>query len=78
MTEIVYKNITLKEMLEMEVADILMNYKNGGKTYYFKNEENEFCEITKIDLLSGRFYMEDGDYSEFVWELEESHIYIKK
>lgn len=79
MTEnVMYKNISLKEMLETEVKDILGNYKSGGKIYYFKNSENEFREITELDLLRGRFVTEDGDFSEYEWEIEESHVYIKE
>lgn len=73
-----YKNISLKEMLETEVKDILGNYKSGGQIYYFKNSENEFREITELDLLRGRFVTEDGDFSEYEWEIEESHVYIKE
>lgn len=78
MKKITYKNISLKEMFVMEVADILTNYISGGKTYYYRNGEGEFNEIVEIDLLSGRFRTEDGDFSEFEWELEESHIYVRQ
>lgn len=73
-----YKNISLEEMLKTEVDSILTNYENGSTDYYYKNGEGEFHEITELDLLRGRFYTEDGDFSEFEWELEESHIYIRQ
>ena len=71
------KHITLKEMLETEVKDILDNYKTGAHTYYYKNGEGQYHEIIELDLLRGRFITDDGDFSEFEWELEESHIYMK-
>ena len=73
-----YKNISLEEMLKTEVDSILTNYENGSTDYYYKNGEGEFHEITELDLLRGRFYTDDGDFSEFEWELKESHIYIRQ
>lgn len=73
-----FRKISLEEMLKTEVNGILTNYKDGSTDYYYKNGENEFHLITELDLLRGRFYTEDGDFSEFEWELEESHIYIKE
>lgn len=73
-----YKNISLEEMLKTEVDGILTNYENGSTNYYYKNGEGEFHEITELDLLRGRFCTEDGDFSEFEWELEDSHIYIRR
>ena len=71
------KKITLKEMLETEVNDILTNYSSGGHTYFYKNGEGEYHEIVELDLFRGRFITDDGDFSEFEWELEESHIYME-
>ena len=71
------KKITLKEMLETEVDDILTNYSSGGNTYFYKNGEGEYHEIVELDLFRGRFITDDGDFSEFEWELEESHIYME-
>ena len=71
------KHITLKEMLETEVYNILNNYPTGGCTYFYKNCEGEYHEIIELDLLSGRLITDDGDFSEFEWELEESHIYME-
>lgn len=70
------RHITLKEMLETEVADILAHYPDGGKTYYWKNGDNKYHEIIELDLLRGRFITDDGDFSEFEWEIKESRIYI--
>lgn len=73
-----YKNISLEEMLNTEVNGILTKYENGSTDYYYRNGEGEFRGITELDLLRGRFCTEDGDFSEFEWELEESHIYIRQ
>ena len=71
------KKITLKEMLEIEVDDILTNYSSGSHIYFYKNGEGEYHEIVELDLFRGRFITDDGDFSEFEWELEESHIYME-
>ncbi len=73
-----YKNISLEEMLKTEVNGILTNYEDGIIDYYYRNGEGEFHEITELDLLRGRFCTDDGDFSEFEWEIEESHIYIRQ
>lgn len=70
------KHITLEEMLNMEVQDLLNNYPSGGRTYYFKDGDGTYSEIITLDLLRGRFTTDNGDFSEFAWELKESHIYI--
>ena len=44
-------------------------------TYYWYHEDNGYLEIVECYLFSGRIITEDGDFSEFNWELEESHIY---
>lgn len=71
------KHITLKEMLNTEVNDILNSYQSGSHTYFWKNGEGEYHEIVELDLLRGRFITDDGDFSEFVWEIERSNIYMK-
>ena len=70
------KNITLKTMFEIVIYDILYNYPSGGHRYYYKNGEGEYRKIVELDLLRGRFITDDGDFSEFEWELENSNIYI--
>jgi hypothetical protein len=71
------KNISLEEMLKMEVDDLLAGYPNGGRTYYFRDGEGVYSEIITLDLFRGRFTTDNGDFSEFEWELKESHIYIE-
>ena len=71
------RHVTLKEMLETEVADLLAGYPDGSKSYYWKNGEGEYHEITELDLFRGRFVTEDGDFSEFNWEIKESRIYVE-
>jgi hypothetical protein len=71
------KHITFEEMVKTELNDILNNY-SYTHNYYYKNEEGEYHEIIELDLLRGRFITEDGDFSEFEWELEESHIYMEE
>ena len=72
---ITYVHVTLEQMLTQEVRDILNDYKYGCSTYYWKNGDDELHEIIELDLLRGRFITDDGDYSEFAWELKESNIY---
>ena len=72
------KHITLKEMLETEVYDILNNYPSGGRRYFWKNGEGEYNEIVELDLFRGRFITDDGDFSEFEWEIKESSIYMEE
>jgi hypothetical protein len=70
------KNITLEEMINMEIQDMLHGYPSGGYTYYYKDGNGVYSEIITLDLLTGRFTTDNGDFSDFLWELEESHIYI--
>lgn len=72
---ITYVPVTLEQMLTQEVRDILNQYKFGYTNYYWKNGDDELHEIVELDLLRGRFITDDGDYSEFDWELKESRIY---
>lgn len=72
------RHITLKEMLETEVYDILNNYSSGGHTYFWKNGEGQYLEIVELDLFCGRFITADGDFSEFEWEIKESSIYMEE
>jgi hypothetical protein len=78
MKNVTLKNISLDEMLKMEVADLLNDYPSGGRTYYFRDGEGTYSEIISLDLFRGRFTTDNGDFSEFEWELEESHIYIEE
>lgn len=71
------KKITLKEMFETEIKDLLDHYSNGYHKYFWKNGEGQYKEIVEMDLLRGRFVTEDGDFSEFEWEMNESRIYME-
>lgn len=75
---VTYIKVSFQEMLETEVSDILNGYKTGGITWYWRNDEDDFLEITELDLLRRRFITEGGDFSEFEWELENSRIYVKQ
>jgi hypothetical protein len=73
MKHIHYENITLDEMLT-EMVDCIREG-IGFDKYYWHHEDKGFLEITECDLFYGRIIMEDGDFSEFDWEIEESSIY---
>ena len=66
-------NISLTTMLS-ELTECI---KEGTPypTYYWYHEDNGYLEIVECDLFRGCIITEDGDFSEFDWELEESHIY---
>ena len=65
-------NIRFVDML----LEMVMFLRIGARypTYYWKSE-NGYVEIVECDLMRGRIVMADGDFSEFEWEMEESHIY---
>lgn len=73
MKHIHYENITLDEMLTEMVNCIREGI--GFDKYYWYHEDKGFLEITECDLFYGRIIMEDGDFSEFDWEIKESNIY---
>ena len=67
-------NISVDDM----IAEMLGCIRNGTcyHTYYWYHEDKGYLEITECDLLYGRIIMEDGDFSEFDWEIgEKSNIY---
>ena len=72
------KHISFEEMVKTELNDILNHYSPTSHTYYYKNGDGEYHEIIQLDLLRGRFITDDGDFSEFEWELEESNIYMEE
>lgn len=72
------KHVSFKWMLETEVADLLAGYPDGGKTYFWKDGEGYYHEIVELDLLRGRFITDNGDFSEFEWEIKESRIYVEE
>ena len=78
----IIKNISLKEMFDI-LINCILTQKEYYPTFYYKRKNfntgnPEFTEITEVDLMYGRFNTIDGDSSEFEWELNESHIYIKE
>lgn len=78
----IIKNISLKEMFNILINCILKREEYYPTFYYKRKNFNtgnpEFTEITEVDLMYGRFKTIDDDFSEFEWELDESHIYIKE
>lgn len=70
------KNVTLEEMLNSVIQDILSGHTLCVPVYYYENGSGEYHEIIELDLFCGRFVTDDGDFSEFEWELHESNIYI--
>ena len=74
MSKIVYKNVTLREMLEDLVrVTLLGEYTIDG--YYWKDDEDKLQEICEVDLMRDRFCTEDGDFNYYDSELENSRIY---
>ena len=71
------EKITLRTMFETEIRDLFDQYSNGSHKYFWKNGEGQYKEIVEMDLLRGRFVTEDGDFSEFEWEINESRIYME-
>lgn len=75
------RHITLKEMLDA-LVDCIINKKEYPIFYYKKQNyytgNDEFIEITEVDLMYGRFKTVDGDFSEFDWEIEKSNIYMRE
>lgn len=78
MKEIIYENITLKEMLEDLVKWQLNEDNKYGGEFYYRNGEGGYFEIIEVDLMRSRFETEDDDFSEYDWELKESNIYVKE
>ena len=76
--KVMFKNITLKEMLEDLVKWVLGEECKYGGEFYYRNVEGGYFEITEVDLMRSRFKIENDDFSEYDWELEESHIYVKE
>lgn len=70
------RHITLKEMLYMEVEDLLHCYPSGGFTYLYKNEEGEYHEIISLDILREGFVTDNGHFYSFDSQIAESHIYV--
>lgn len=67
-------NISIDDM----IAEMLGCIRNGTHyhTYYWYHEDEGYLEITECDLFRCRIIMENGDFSEFDWEMDEdSNIY---
>lgn len=75
MNEIKFKNVSLEYMLQSLVNEII--YGRESENFYWYYEDTGFHEIVECDLFRGRFITDDGDFSEFEWEKENSHIFIK-
>lgn len=76
------KHITLKEMFDI-LIDCILKQKKEYPTFYYKRKNintgnDEFIEITEVDLLYGRFKTIDDDFSEYSWEIENSNIYMEE
>lgn len=74
-----YKKVSLEEMLNMLVESIIK--KEETPDFYYRRIRNngigeEFILITEIDLLDDRFIFDDGDFSCYDWELDNSNIYL--
>jgi hypothetical protein len=67
-----YQKVTLEEMLLNWVNSIV--HGTPWIDFYYYDEE-DFHEIVECDLERGRFITDNQDFSEFDWELKESHIY---
>lgn len=74
--KISFKNVSLEYMLDSLVKSIIEN--KDYEEFYWYHEDTGFHEIVECDLFRGRFITDDGDFSEFEWEKENSHIYIKE
>ena len=78
MKQMIYKNVSLKEMLEDLVKLKLEDDSATDNTYYWKNDDGQFVEIEQVDLLRDRFCTVDGDFNYYEYELENNRIYIKE
>lgn len=72
-----YEHISFETMLMDFVNLYINNVPPLEYDYFWKNGEDELHEIVEFDLMRGRFCTEDGDFSEFDWEIENSRIYRK-
>jgi len=72
------RHITFEEMINTELQDILNGFRSGYCDYYYKDGDGDYHKIIELDLLRGRFGTDNGDFSEFEWEIEESNIYMEE
>ena len=73
-----HTNITLKEMLEDLVKWVLGEECKYGGEFYYRDGDGNFDKIIEVDLMYSRFQTDDGDFSEYDWELKESNIYVRE
>lgn len=73
--KIEYVNISLKEMLDILTRTAM--YGLVKQDFYWLDGDNDFHKIVECDLFSGRIVMDDGDFSEFIWETQRSNIYVR-
>lgn len=73
--EINLKQVSLVDMFHTLVYEIATNYKFATHKFYWFDDE-EFHEIVEVDLMRGRFITDNGDFSEYEWELNENRIYM--
>lgn len=78
MNKVIFKNITLKEMFEDLIKWQLNEECKYGGEFYYRDGDGNYDKITEVDLLYSRFQTDDGDFSEYDWELEKSNIYVKE
>lgn len=65
-------NISAEEMVNSIVT--ALKEKKELPRFYWKSPDDGYKKIINIDLLR-HIDMEDGDYTYFEWEIEESNIY---
>lgn len=77
--KIKFKKVSLRAMLEVMVEEVMTASTGNDEPirFYWKDGDGELHEIIECDLLRGRFITDNQDFSEFDWELEDSHIYMK-
>ena len=69
------EKINLETML-LELYNSVVNNKPPNK-YYWKYED-QYKEITEVDLLRDRFKTIDDDFNYYEFELENSNLYREK
>ena len=71
------QQVSLSELIEELTKQVLNNTERT--TFYYRREwekgKPHYIPITEVDLMDSRFRTEDGDFSEYEWELEKSNIY---
>ena len=76
MDKIGFKNVSLEYMLQHLVDEIIKGIQPIN--FYWYHEDTGLHEIVECDLYRGRFITDDGDFSEFEWEIKNSLIYVRE